>query len=228
MINVKSPSIGKRLLLAASFVRSGACLADIGTDHAHLPIYLVKHQKIASAVAADIAKGPLLRAEQNLRMHGLSGVIKTELSDGLKNVMQYNPTDITICGMGGETIMQIISDCPDVKDPSIRLILQPQSVIPEFREFILNEGFNIIDEGICLDKGKFYVCICAEFDGISRKYSPAELILGRKNIEKSDKILSDYAKHVYNALKKKRDGLKSADLPYSGVEDLMSDIYNYI
>ena len=219
MMNIKLLSIGERLSLAASFVRDGAVLADIGTDHAHLPIYLVKSQKISYAIAADIAKGPLLRAEQNVRLHGLSSVIKTELSDGLKNVMQYTPTDITVCGMGGETVMQIITDCPAVKDPSIRLILQPQSV---------NEGFNIIDEDICCDRGKFYVCICAEFDGFSRKYSPVELILGQKNIEKSDKILSDYAKHIYNALKKKRDGLKSADLPYGEVDALMSDVYNYI
>lgn len=227
-MNIKLPSISTRLALASSFVRQGALLADVGTDHAHLPIYLVKSGKIAAAVAADIAKGPLLRAEQNVRLHGLSGAITTVLSDGLKNVMGYHPTDITICGMGGETVMQIISDCPAVKDPAIRLICQPQSVIPEFREFILREGFNIIDEGICYDRGKFYVCICAEFDGVSRKYSPVELILGQKNIEKADKILSDYAKHVYNALKKKRDGLKSADLPYGDVEALMSDVYNYI
>ena len=228
MMNIKLPSISERLELAASFVRSNSKLADIGTDHAHLPIYLIKRGRISSAIAADIAEGPLARAEQNVRLHGLSGNIKTVLSDGLKNVMEHNPNDITICGMGGETIMQIISDCPAVKDPSIRLICQPQSVIPEFREFILREGFNIIDEGLCHDRGKFYVCICAEFDGICREYSPVQLVLGQKNIEKSDKILSEYAKHVYNVLKKKRDGLKSANLPYSEIDALMSDVYNYI
>lgn len=228
MMNIKSPAISKRLKLAASFVRPGAVLADIGTDHAHLPIHLKMSNRITSAVAGDIAKGPLLRAKQNVLMHGLSEDIKTVLSDGLKNVMEYRPTDITICGMGGETIMQIISDCTAVKDPAIRLICQPQSVIPEFREFILREGFCIIDEGICYDRGKFYVCICAEFDGISRKYSPIELILGQKNIEKSEKILSDYAKHVYNVLKKKRDGLKTAGLPHGETEALMSAVYNYI
>ena len=152
-MNIKLPNISERLALAASFVRENSILADIGTDHAHLPIYLAKCGRISFGIAADIAKGPLLRAEQNVRLHGLSDTITTVLSDGLKNVMAYHPTDITICGMGGETIMQIISDCPDVKDRSVRLICQPQSVIPEFREFILREGFNIIDEALCHDRG---------------------------------------------------------------------------
>lgn len=227
-MNIKSPCLCNRLSVVSEFVRQGAVVADIGTDHALLPIYLLRTGKAKKAIAADIAEGPLAAAAKNISAYGLSDKITTVLSDGLDKIAPFSPTDITICGMGGETVIDIISKAPWVKDPDIRLICQAQSFLPVLREYLLKEGFYIADEAICRDRGKFYVCIVAEYGQSEDDYSETELQIGRRNIEKSEPILKDYASHLINILKKKSDGLKTAGIDASDTDKLTEALKKYL
>ncbi len=170
-----------RLASVAAFVRRDAVLADIGTDHAYLPIRLLLDGKIESAVACDINAGPLKRAEENIAKYRLCQKIECRLGDGLLPVSDTKITDAAICGMGGELIARIIEDAPFVRDSSVRLILQPMTHQGHLRKYLLSSGFSIVGEVLSQADGKIYQCICAEFGGEKTEYSPAELEIGRQD-----------------------------------------------
>ncbi len=170
-----------RLASAASFVRQGARFADIGTDHAYLPIRLLLDGKIESAVACDINAGPLEKATANIAKYRLQNKIECRLGNGLAPVASSGITDAAICGMGGELIARIIEDAPFVRDSSVRLILQPMTHQGHLRRYLLSSGFSIVGEALSEADGKIYQCICAEFSACNTEYSPAELEIGRQD-----------------------------------------------
>ena len=118
---MNSPKLSPRLLAAAGFVRSGAFVADVGTDHAYLPIYLCAEGKIKGAVASDINEGPVARAMINVAGYRLGRKIQVLRADGLSGLDAYSPTDILICGMGGELIAEIVKSAEWTKNKKIRL-----------------------------------------------------------------------------------------------------------
>lgn len=198
-----------RLMSAAPFVRGGV-LADIGTDHAYLPIRLLQDGLISSAVASDINKGPLEHAEKTVREYGMDERVSLVLTDGLCGIEKYNPRDIIIFGMGGELIASIIDAAPWVRNPDIRLILQPMTRRAELREYLLRKGHNIIDEVMSGADGRIYQTVCTEYDGIFRRgeYSTAELMLGRYNIARGGELLRQYAgmlAEIYEVRKKGKE-----------------------
>ena len=135
-----------RLTSAAAFVRQGACFADIGTDHAILPVFLYKSQKISRAYACDIAHGPCEKARAQVRAAGLCDAIEVVQTDGLSGLDQKGITDIAICGMGGELIASIVDAAPWIKDRSVRLILQPMTKAPQLRSYLAEAGFSVLKE----------------------------------------------------------------------------------
>ena len=167
-----------RLLAAASFVRDGAVFADIGTDHAYLPLYLLAHGRILRAVAADIGEGPLSRAHANIVASGEGARVRTVLTDGLHGLEGEGLSDIAICGMGGELIVKILSEAPFVRDSSVRLILQPMTREATLRRYLAENGFAILDERPCRAAGRVYTCLCAEYDGRRRTLSAAQAEVG--------------------------------------------------
>ena len=199
--------ISKRLCTVADYVRNGAVVADIGTDHAYLPIYLAQANKIQRAVASDINVGPLDRARINIEKNGLNNVIDTYLTNGLNGIEKFEPTDILICGMGGELIAKIIEESSYVKNNNIRLILQPMTMVKELREY-LSAGFFTIAENIVAEDGKLYQIICVEYDGKEHNLSNVELELGKKNIEGNS---DEYKLLLFSTIAKKQkkiDGLR--------------------
>ena len=175
---------------AAAYVRRGSAVADIGTDHAFLPIYLIENGISPRAVAADINEGPLARARINIPKN-MQKKIELRLTDGLCGIENAAVNDVLICGMGGELIARIISDAPFVKSAAIRLVLQPMTKAPALREFLLSEGFSIIGETLSFDD-RIYQTICAEYSGIPDKYTPLELLLGKHNIERGGELFADF------------------------------------
>ncbi len=198
-------NLSKRLYAAASFVREGAFVADIGTDHAYLPIYLVSRGRARGAVASDINRGPYLCAKKNIEENSLSDRIATLCVGGLEGIDAYAPDDILICGMGGELIAKIIDEARWTRDGHIRLVLQPMTHSEILRKYLFDNGFTIIDEAIVLED-KLYEVICAEYTGIAESYSEIELLLGRINIEKAtDELYMLIARHI-DILKKIQKG----------------------
>ncbi len=167
-----------RLLAAAALVREGAYLADVGTDHAYLPVYLCRTGRISRAIAADIGEGPLAAAAAHIAEAGLSSRIVTVLTDGLAGLEGRGLTDIAICGMGGELIARILSDAPFVRDPSVRLILQPMSRPAALRAYLAENGFAIRKEVTVEAGGRPYFCLAASFCGTPYALTAAEAELG--------------------------------------------------
>jgi len=162
---MSSFSICKRLLSCANFVRAGAHFADIGTDHAYLPIFLLKSGRIESAVCSDVNSGPLLIAEKNAKEANLSEKMRFILSDGADGLSGLGITDAAICGMGGELIAEIVSRADFFRSCGLRLILQPMSHPEAIRRCLCGLGYEILEEAYSSDSGKFYVALLAEYTG---------------------------------------------------------------
>lgn len=180
--------INDRLMSAVDLVRGGSRFADVGTDHAYLPIYLLNIGKISCAVASDINKGPLERARENIEKYGYSEQICIVLCDGLSGLEEYDPEDIAIFGMGGELIVKIIDEAEWLRDKRKRIIVQPMTHPEKVREYLAKEGFCIVDESLSLDRGKIYQTICAEYDGKTREFDVLTLTLGEHIIKKGGKL----------------------------------------
>ena len=215
--------LSPRLMAAANFVRPMAVVADVGTDHAYLPIYLCKLGKIRSAVASDINEGPVARAKINIATHSLAKKIAVCHTDGLTGIEAYSPTDIIICGMGGELIAEIIKRAEWSKSGSIRLILQPMTHADKLRKFLCDEGYLIIDEALAKEE-KVYQIICAEYRGDAVEYSPIELIFGKQNIARGGEELKIYAEYVRSVYETKIRGKQSAGADTTEEETIVSKI----
>ncbi len=148
--------LSKRLEAVASMVTEGHRLADIGTDHAFVPIWLVEKGSIPSAIAMDVNKGPLERAQEHICAYGLEDRIETRLSDGLERLGQDEADTVLIAGMGGALTVRILERRPDLACEIRELILQPQSEIALVRRYLERTGWKITDEKMILEDGKYY------------------------------------------------------------------------
>lgn len=198
--------ISKRLCTAASYVRDGAVVADIGTDHAYLPIYLALNNKISNAVASDINEGPISKARENISKYNLEGKIFTCVANGLDGIERFNPSDIVICGMGGELIAQILEKSDYAKKSGVKLILQPMTSVKELREFLQN-GFKITQEDIVFEDNKIYQIICVEYDEIVRNFTDIQLELGSENIKNGGETFNMLLESTIKKREKKLKGL---------------------
>ena len=220
--------INDRLLTAIPFVRYGKRFADIGTDHAYLPIYLMGLNLISTAVAADINKGPLEKAKENIDKYGYGDSILTVLCDGLKRVSPDLVDDVAIFGMGGELIVKIIDEAPWLKDANKRLILQPMTHPEKLREYLSQNGYKIIGESLSLDRGKIYQTICAEFDGESHSLDILALYFGEFILLDKSPLLLELMDNTRKKLERKIVGKIEGGEDVSFEKQLISNIQNYI
>ena len=144
-----------RLRLLADWVPPGARLADIGTDHAYLPVWLRLHGRAASAIACDLREGPLARARETGRIWGADGV-DYRLGNGLTVVSPEEADTIVIAGMGGENIAAILARAPWTADGDHTLLLQPQTRAEVLRAFLAENGYAIRREALVEDRGVLY------------------------------------------------------------------------
>ena len=178
-----------RLRLAADFVREGSRVADIGTDHAHLPIALVQEGRCPSAIASDIRQGPVDNARRNIEQAGLDGVISVRLGDGLHTVRSDEVEDILIAGMGGETIAAILDEAPWVQNARYRLILQPMTRAEKLRAYLFEKGFALHPEKTTRVGRHWYTVLCAEYTGQPTAASEALCYVGRISPTEGDGYL---------------------------------------
>ena len=199
--------ISKRLCTAASYVRDGAVVADIGTDHAYLPIYLVLHGKVNSAYASDINEGPIERANENIKNYHLEDKISTRVIGGLEKIEEVSPTDIVICGMGGELIIKILENSSYIRQKNIRLILQPMTHVELVRDYLQN-GFYTIAENVVFEDEKVYQILCLQYDGNFHHMTQIEKELGKMNIENNTDEFKVLLNSTIVKYTKKRDGMR--------------------
>ncbi|MBQ4055241.1 MAG: SAM-dependent methyltransferase [Clostridia bacterium] len=184
-------NITNRLAAAAGFVRRGSRVCDVGTDHAYLPIFLCKAGIAEKALATDINLGPCERAAENVRLHKCQDKIEVRQADGLDLAADFDPTDIIICGMGGELIRDILLRSSLTRKEGVRLILQPMTKATALRKALYVNGFEIVGEALAKDD-RIYQIICAEYTGNKRPISDTEALLGPVNISEKGPLFSEF------------------------------------
>jgi tRNA (adenine22-N1)-methyltransferase len=152
---MKTLELTPRLQLLADRVPPGARLADVGTDHAYLPVWLRLHGRVVSAIACDLREGPLARARETGRAYG-ADEIDFRLGDGLSVVSPEEADTIVIAGMGGENIAAILEQAPWTADGVHRLLLQPMTRAEVLRRFLMEHGYAIRREILVRDRGTLY------------------------------------------------------------------------
>ena len=205
--------LSKRLAAVAAMVQEKT-IADIGTDHGYLPIYLVKNKSADRVIACDINKGPLTKAEENISLAGLNSKIETRLAPGLDKISPGEAECITISGMGGMLIISILENGKPTVKAAARLVLQPQKDIPRVRQYIARIGFRIDNETMLTEDDRFYTVISA-VPGSEPAYTESELMFGRRLIEKKDPCLKAYIEYRMSKLSKimtaiEKDGTETA------------------
>ena len=170
--------LSPRLQALGERVPLGARLADVGTDHAYLPVWLLLQGRIAGAVATDINEGPLRRGRDTARTYGVS---EEQLSflrrDGLTGVGPDQADTVVIAGMGGELIAHILEQAPWTKRALV--LLQPMSAQPALRQWLLGHGYEIREETVIREGEKYYPILTVR-GGTDRPYSLGELWAGRQ------------------------------------------------
>lgn len=194
-----------RLWQCAQMVRHGTKLADIGTDHAYLPVWLERQGLISSAVAADINPGPLARAQENIARYQAEKV-STCLSDGLAAVPPDEAQDIVIAGMGGELIARILSSVPWVKQGNRQLILQPMTAAKDLREFLQKQGFALRQEKAVVVREHIYTVMQAEYAPKAISTAPLYPYVGALN--PTDETARQYITKQIAALRRRGEGLR--------------------
>ncbi|MDD3693417.1 MAG: class I SAM-dependent methyltransferase [Oscillospiraceae bacterium] len=195
-------SLGKRLQLIASMIRRGSRLADIGTDHALLPIWVIKNNICPFVIATDISAGSATRANLAVKNAGLESRIFVRLGDGLSPLHPDEIDDIVIAGLGGETISQIIDAARWARDDRYNFVLGPMSKTEELHKYLLTKGFSITDEQTCTHRSRIYPILTARFDpkaAAAQAKHPAAFIRGVLDTERD-----------YTYLKNQHDRLVAA------------------
>ena len=189
-----------RLLRIASLVSKNKRLADIGTDHGYIPVYLLNENKIDFAILADINKGPLENARKEVRRNKLEDKVDLRLGSGIEVLKKDEVDEIIIAGMGGILISDLLEANKEVAHSVDKLILQPMQAQEELREYLLNNGYEILDE--CLEKEDFriYEIIVAKYTGKNTVVEDNIYYeVGKKLIENNDELLGEF---IDNKIKK--------------------------
>ncbi|WP_413362775.1 tRNA (adenine(22)-N(1))-methyltransferase [Lysinibacillus sp. 3P01SB] len=195
---MNAQKLSKRLEAVASFVPTGAVLADIGSDHAYLPCYLVHKEVISRAIAGEVVKGPYESAVRQVRTEGLTENITVRLADGLAAVHPNDKVDtVTIAGMGGPLIVSILEKHPEALENVTRLVLQPNIHAKVIREWALQNGWAILNEEILEEDGKVYEILVLQRG--EETLTEAEILLGKQLIAaKSEVFIEKWTKEIAN------------------------------
>ena len=207
-------SLDNRLSACASLVRKNARLADIGTDHAYLPVWLISQGIIKDAIASDINKSPLEMGKATAEKYNVQS-IQFRLGSGIDTVTaEDNITDIVVAGMGGEIISDIVCSSPIAKNKGLNIILQPMTKSEELIKNLYKNGFEITAQKCAVSNNKCYTIIKARYRGKSVDVQEEFCYLGKLDLkdEKSIRFINQHIKHLENKSKGDSNYKRLADI----------------
>ena len=202
--------ISKRLLCCASMVQPGSRVADIGTDHGYLGIYLLQSGAARHVIACDLRKDPLENARRNAKLFGVDGEMELRLSDGLEKILPDEVDTVVMAGMGGDLIQRILSQCPWRKREGLQFILQPQSAGNVLRRWLCEDGFEIQREEPVQD-GHFLYTVMDIRQGEPAPLTPGTEYASPALLASKSPLVGTYLARVENALQKTVRGLTNAE-----------------
>ena len=201
--------LAKRLAAAAAYVPAGCVIADIGTDHAYLPIYLVETGVCQRVIATDLRPGPFHSALQKVAEHKLDHRIDLRLGDGLSVISPGEADVLVLAGMGGNTIRQILMASSGITNTVSRLILQPMADHGDLRAWLAGNGWKIYDEQLVEENGKIYVIIAA-IPGQELIKDPILMELGPRLAEKKGPLFKKYLEIIAGRYERALTGMKAS------------------
>lgn len=183
--------LSKRLEAVVRLAGTCQCIADIGTDHGYIPIYMVQQHLAERAIAMDVNKGPLERAQKNVQAYRMEDKIVTRLSDGATALKSGEADGVIIAGMGGLLTIRILEAGEKNLKTVQTLVLQPQSELEQVRKFLAEHGYRITAEDMVLDEGKYYPMMRVEH-GIQEKWEEQEYAFGKYLIAAKNPVLLEF------------------------------------
>lgn len=189
--------ISDRLKTVAEMTTRGNIVADIGTDHGYVPIYLVENQICEKVYAMDINDGPLKIADKNIAMKELESNIETIKSDGMEKLKDNMVQTVIIAGVGGELMVNILKKGENIKGIK-EFVLCPHRRVDMVREYLLDKNWKIIDEKMLIDDGKYYTVMKAKKGCEKISYDETEIKYGRILLKNKDNILKKYLEKEYS------------------------------
>ena len=209
--------LSERLRTIAGFIEEGSDVADIGTGHGHLPVYLAQKGLARRIFASDVSVDSLEAARVASVKYGVEDRIKFIASPGLTGLSESDADTIVLSGMGGETISHILADAPWTKRCGIRLILQPQTKIGKLCFWLRENGYIIKDAELTRDKGRFYIVILSCPHMVRRASDPIflepEIELLTVLAGKNDPCFNEYIDELFTKAFRAAEGMKAAGSP---------------
>ena len=200
--------LSARLAAIARLVPAFGGVADVGTDHGYVPVWLAQNGHSGALFATDINKAPLQHARQTAIEYGQDGKIDFHLCDGLAALDGSDIHSVIIAGMGGETIAEILSAAPWAKEKCYLLILQPMSKSSYLRKWLFENGYKVLSEQL-VDDSTIYEILTAEA-GEDTPYSPAELLIGHEKLISSSSLYESRLKNLIEKFKRAVSGLAAS------------------
>jgi len=201
-------NLTERLLKIAQLVEYKT-VADIGTDHAKLPVYLINNRICNKVIASDVADGPVKACESTVSRYQLKEFIHIRKGNGLDTLSVGEVETIVIAGMGGDLISEILQNGDQVAKKAKEIILQPMTHIPQLRQFLKNNNYKIIEELLVKENNKIYTIIKVTH-GKNQYVDEIDFIVSPLLMKKKDEILVEYILKLLNKYKTELIGLKKA------------------
>ena len=199
-----------RLLKIASLVSDGKKIADIGTDHGYIPVYLLKEGKVPFAVLADVNKGPLDNAHKEVIQNNLLDKVDLRLGSGIEILEIGEVEEVIIAGMGGILISELLEAKKEVAHNEEKLILQPMQAQEEIRYYLLNNGYEILEEVLVREDFRIYEIIVAKYTGKNTIIEDEIYYeVGIKLLENKDSLFNDFIEKkikTYSSIVNKLEG----------------------
>lgn len=199
-------TLTNRLHMVAGLIRDGEPLADIGTDHAYLPVWLLQEGRIPSAAACDVREGPLRNAASTVDAEDVTDEVELLLCSGFEHPRLRDYKNFVMAGMGGNLMVDLMTAAPFLQTEGIHLVLQPQSHAEDVREYLFRNGFSILRETATRDNGRVYIAMETVFTGDREDPTLSECYLG-KLPESSAPERFDHFRDVLRRLTARHDAL---------------------
>lgn len=191
-------------------VPEGCRLADVGTDHGYLPVYLLQRRRIRGAVAADIGAEPLAHARRTAEAYGVTG-IDFRLCDGLRDIAPDEVDTVVIAGMGGETIIAILEGAAWTKDGAHTLLLQPMTKAADLRYWLAVNGYRFTEERLVWDKNYLYPVLRVTGGGTPQALTERQALTGVAL--DNDPLYREYLTQQADKLRRTAEGLRRSAKP---------------
>ena len=225
-----SVRLSKRLGVIAGYIEKGASVADIGTDHGYLPVYLAQHGLARRIIASDVSERSLNPARHSAAKYGVEDRIEFIAAPGLSGIGEFDADTVVLAGMGGETIIGILSGAPWVICGGIRLILQPQSKNVDLYLWLRGNDISVHDAALARDSGRIYVVLSAGADGRAPAICDPELEILSLLAKKCDPLFAEYMEWLIAKARLALNGMEKSGTtdcrPAAKRLERLIDLYN--